>query len=122
MINVGNLTQRRIVSILNHLIRFSGLVILTITSMGAIMPRFLITALFAALILVAASSNSHAQSAEPTVLGGDVNLDGVVNFFDIPPFIRVLQSGVYQAEADVNFDGFVNFLDIPALLPFFVGQ
>jgi len=86
------------------------------------MPRFLITALFAASVLIAVSSNSYAQLAEPTVLGGDVNLDGVVDFFDIPPFIRVLQSGVYQAEADVNYDGFVDFLDMPALFPIFFGQ
>ena len=46
------------------------------------------------------------------MLIGDVNLDGVVNFLDIAPFILVLQTGTFQAEADVNSDGVVNFLDI----------
>ncbi len=43
---------------------------------------------------------------------GDVNLDGVVNFLDIAPFITLLTDGDYQAEADCNQDGVVNFLDI----------
>ena len=43
---------------------------------------------------------------------GDVNLDGVVNFLDISPFIGVLSGGDPQAEADCNRDGMVNFLDI----------
>ena len=43
---------------------------------------------------------------------GDVNLDGVVNFLDISPFIGVLAGGDPQAEADCNRDGMVNFLDI----------
>ena len=42
----------------------------------------------------------------------DVNLDGVVNFLDIAPFISVLTIGNFQAEADCNQDGVVNFLDI----------
>ena len=48
---------------------------------------------------------------EPVVLG-DINLDGVVNFLDISPFIGRLTSGVFQIEADVNQDSFINFLDI----------
>ena len=43
---------------------------------------------------------------------GDVNLDGIVNFFDIQPFIDRLTSGEYQAEADVDTNGVVNFFDI----------
>ena len=42
----------------------------------------------------------------------DVNLDGVVNFLDIAPFISVLTFGNFQAEAYCNQDGVVNFLDI----------
>ena len=49
---------------------------------------------------------------EPFVLRGDVNLDGMVNFLDIAPFISRLSGGQLQAEADVNEDGMVNFLDI----------
>lgn len=47
-----------------------------------------------------------------TPLPGDVNLDGIVNFLDISPFISLLSGGGFQLEADVNQDGAVNFLDI----------
>ena len=43
---------------------------------------------------------------------GDVNQDGVVNFLDIAPFITILTTGGFLAEADTNQDGVVNFLDI----------
>lgn len=46
------------------------------------------------------------------VLLGDVDLNGVVNFIDIPAFINRINSGQYQREADCNQDGVVNFLDI----------
>ena len=52
----------------------------------------------------------------PSVLKGDVNISGNVDFFDIAPFIAVLSSGSFQAEADVNCDGEVNFFDISALI------
>lgn len=51
----------------------------------------------------------------PTLLG-DVGLDGVVSFSDIPAFITVLQSGGFLREADCNQDGVVNFNDIPAFI------
>lgn len=47
---------------------------------------------------------------------GDVDQDGDVDFSDIPPFIAVLQSGGFQAEADTNADGDVNFSDIPSFI------
>lgn len=47
---------------------------------------------------------------------GDVNLDGVVNFLDISPFISILSGSGFQLEADVNQDGLVNFLDISAFI------
>ena len=43
---------------------------------------------------------------------GDVNVDGFVDFLDISPFIGVLTSGDYQAEADIDKSGVVDFLDI----------
>ena len=46
---------------------------------------------------------------------GDVNLDDIVNFLDIAPFISVLATGGSPAEeaaADCNMDGVVSFLDI----------
>ena len=48
----------------------------------------------------------------PDVLLGDVNLDGIVNFLDISPFISRLSSGEFQLEADVDENGRVDFLDI----------
>ena len=49
----------------------------------------------------------------PGALKGDVNLDGIINFLDISPFILALSSpGGAPAEADCNCDGIVNFLDI----------
>ena len=53
---------------------------------------------------------SSAPSA-PVILG-DVNLDGVVGFADIPAFIAVLGSQVYQIEADLDQNGIVDFFDI----------
>ena len=46
------------------------------------------------------------------LLPGDVNLDGVVNLLDVMPFVGLLTSGGYQAEADINQDGVVSLLDI----------
>ncbi len=57
-----------------------------------------------------------------TTLLGDVNLDGVVNFSDIPAFISVLQSGGFQAEADCDESGVVDFADIPAFIAILQGS
>ena len=46
---------------------------------------------------------------------GDVNLDGIVSFLDIAPFISVLSAGgspAQESQADCNGDGGVSFLDI----------
>ena len=56
------------------------------------------------------------------VLLGDVNLDSIVSFSDIPAFIAVLQSGEFQAEADCNQDGVVDFSDIPAFITILSNQ
>ena len=53
-------------------------------------------------------------ASEPLL--GDINLDGVVDFSDIPPFIELLSSGDYHAEADLNFDAVVDFSDIPPFI------
>ena len=47
-----------------------------------------------------------------TALCGDVDLDGGVTFLDIQPFIEVLSSNSFQAEADCDLSGDVTFLDI----------
>ena len=50
------------------------------------------------------------------VLLGDANLDGVVDFLDITPFITLLTTNDFLAEADINGDGAVTFLDITPLI------
>ena len=52
------------------------------------------------------------QAATAPVLLGDCNRDGVVDFEDISPFIIVLSSDGYLAEADLNEDEIVDFSDI----------
>ena len=52
------------------------------------------------------------STATSPVLLGDANCDGEVNFLDIAPFIALLSSGEFKAQADVNLDGEVTFLDI----------
>lgn len=54
--------------------------------------------------------------ADDTVLPGDINLDGFVNFLDISPFISLLFSGVYQIEADLDQSGTVGFQDISGFI------
>lgn len=55
------------------------------------------------------------------VLLGDVNLDGVVSLLDVAPFVNVLTSGMFQAEADVNQDGMVNLLDVAPFVEILTG-
>ena len=56
------------------------------------------------------------------LLKGDINLDGVVDFSDIPSFIAVLQSGVFQIEADTSCDKAVDFADIPSFIALLQSQ
>lgn len=56
-----------------------------------------------------------------TLLKGDVNLDGTVNFLDISGFIGVLTANGFQPEADCNCDGNVNFLDIAPFIAILAG-
>jgi hypothetical protein len=51
-------------------------------------------------------------SVSESLLLGDIDLNGEVNFLDITPFIAILGGGGYQNEADINRDNLVNFLDI----------
>jgi hypothetical protein len=57
-----------------------------------------------------------------TVLLGDVNLSGTVDFLDISPFISVLSGGTFQAEADCDQSGEVNFLDITPFIAILSGS
>ncbi len=56
-----------------------------------------------------------------SVLKGDVNLDGVVDLLDVNPFVDLLTSSMFQAEADTNCDGAVNLLDVGPFVDFLTG-
>ncbi len=58
----------------------------------------------------------------PPVLLGDTNQDGDVNLLDVAPFIELLSSGEYQAEADVNEDCVVNLLDVSGFIDILSGN
>ena len=55
------------------------------------------------------------------LLIGDVNRDGEVDFDDISPFITLLSTGTFQAEADINGDGDVDFDDISPFILILAG-
>jgi len=56
------------------------------------------------------------SSGATSVLRGDCNLDGVIDFGDIPAFIAVLGGGTNLDQADCNEDGAVDFGDIPSFV------
>ncbi len=57
-----------------------------------------------------------------TLFLGDVNLDGVVNLLDVAPFVELLSSGDFQAEADINQDGVVDLLDVQPFVDLLSGR
>ena len=61
-------------------------------------------------------------SAVQELILGDTNLNGVVDFSDIPSFIDVLISGTFLEEADTNLDGEVTFADIPPFIDILVAS
>ena len=61
-------------------------------------------------------------TAETSVLLGDVNCDGDINFLDIAPFIMLLANGDYNEKADIRQDGEVNFLDIGPFITILSGS
>jgi hypothetical protein len=58
----------------------------------------------------------------PDVIKGDVDQNGGVTFLDISPFIGVLSSNGFQAEADCDCDGMVTFLDIQPFINILAGN
>ena len=70
-------------------------------------------------VIVGTGINSSGQQEGYRLfryLLGDVNLDGAVNLLDVDPFISVLTSGEFQAEADINLDGSVDLIDVAPFL------
>ena len=59
---------------------------------------------------------------DAVVLLGDVNLSGVVDFSDISPFIALLSTGEFLAEADINQSGSVDFSDISPFISLLSGE
>ena len=70
---------------------------------------------------VSAGNFIKVGTLRPTLLG-DTNLDGVVDFLDINPFIELLASNTYLAQADCNEDGVLNFLDIAPFITILAGN
>ena len=56
------------------------------------------------------------------VLKGDVDLDGDVDFQDIPWFVAALLGATGQAEADCDCDGDIDFNDVPVLVDILLGN
>ena len=55
------------------------------------------------------------------VLIGDVNLDGIVGFDDVPLFIDRVLTSTFQAEADIDGDGEVGFDDVVPFIDLILG-
>ena len=73
-------------------------------------------------LALAIDSISITQTYGTSILLGDCNLDDVVNFLDISPFIGILSAGSFLEEADCNDDGDVNFLDISPFISILSGN
>ena len=53
---------------------------------------------------------------------GDVNRDCLLNLLDIAPFIDLLSTGAFQAEADINGDLSVDLNDVMPFVTLLIGQ
>lgn len=58
---------------------------------------------------------------DAATIAGDMNLDGVVDQFDIAPFVDLLSSGGFSVAADVNQDGIVNLRDVKPFVDLLFG-
>ena len=52
---------------------------------------------------------------------GDVDLNGVVDFFDIQPFINLLSNQEFQFEGDIDGNMVVDFFDIQPFINILAG-
>ena len=67
-------------------------------------------------------SRVFVSQVTASVLLGDANLDGEVTFLDINPFIQLLASSTFLAQADCNEDGILSFLDIAPFIAILAGN
>jgi len=72
-------------------------------------------------VVASNSSLTFVVDSAGGILLGDVNLDGVVSFLDISPFIDLLSNATFQIEGDTNEDGVVSFLDIAFFVALLAG-
>lgn len=79
------------------------------TNRYTLLTRPFLAVLFSVLLAAVCCLNANAQTNSQV---GDVNLDGAIDFTDIPEFVSVLLGGNYQFEADADPDGKVDFNDI----------
>lgn len=61
------------------------------------------------------------QRSSSSLLIGDMNSDGVVDFTDIPGFVECLLGGQYHPQADINSDSLVDFSDVPPFVTLLLG-
>ena len=57
----------------------------------------------------------------PACVLADVNMNGIVDFNDIPDFVTVLLMGPFQCEADCDENNVVDFNDIPFFVNILLG-
>ncbi len=63
-----------------------------------------------------------ASDVPEDILPGDVNQDGEVTLLDVAPFVKLITTGTFQAEADVNGDGVVDLLDVAPFVELLTGK
>ena len=68
-----------------------------------------------------ALSESEIANLAGTLVLGDVNGDGQVDLLDVAPFVNLLTTGDFQAEADINQDGTVDLLDVQPFVNLLAG-
>ena len=56
----------------------------------------------------------------PGILG-DVSGDGIVDLFDISPFVDALLNGEFVLEGDINADGVIDLFDVGPFVSLLVG-
>ena len=74
------------------------------------------------LAATSGSVNIQGLTVQFVIVKGDVDLDGDVDFEDIPWFVAALLGATGQAEADIDCDGDIDFNDIPIFVDILLGN